>query len=154
MLVADLPDVTARIAEAGRADPPRTIHRPVQQIDTPALQLLDHRVHVVYGERTLELPTPVGVRDRRGGGKPGSFTRLEQVDERVTELEDRRVVVFEVDWEPKDVAVEALRGGQVLDEQRDCGDPSRPHCLSVLVHLRPSPLAMRRPSARSALGSW
>src|SRR6266511_6429066 len=116
MLVGDLPDVTARIAEAGGADSPGTIHRPVQQFDSAALQFVDHRIHVVYTERELEPDTRVGSRDGRRRDKRGRFARLQQVDERVTELEDGRVVVFEEDWELKDVAIEALRGREVLDE--------------------------------------
>ena len=50
MLVGDIPDVTARIAEAGGADPPGTIYRPVQQFDSAALQFVDHRIHVVNTE--------------------------------------------------------------------------------------------------------
>jgi hypothetical protein len=97
--VGDLPDVTARIAEAGGADPPGTIHRPVQQFDSPALQFVDCRIHVVYTERELEPDTRVGSRDGRRRDKRGRFACLQQVDERVTELEDGRVVVFEEDWE-------------------------------------------------------
>jgi hypothetical protein len=51
-----------------------------------------------------------------GATSAGRFARLQQVDEGVTELEDGRVVVLEEDRELKDVAVEALRGCQVLDE--------------------------------------
>ena len=116
MLLGDLPDVAAGIAEAGGADPPGTIHRTVQQFDSAALQFVDHRIHVVYTERELEPGTRVGRRDRRRRDKLGRFACLKQVDERVTELEDGRVVIFEEDWELKDVGVEALRGRQVLDE--------------------------------------
>jgi hypothetical protein len=64
----------------------------------------------------LEPGTLFGSRHRGWRDKRGRFARLQQVDERVTELEDRRVVVFEDDRQLKDVDVEALRGRQVLDE--------------------------------------
>ena len=66
MLVGNLPDVTARIAEAGGADPPGTIHRPVQRFKlTTALQFVDRRIHVVYTERELEPDTRVRSCDGR-----------------------------------------------------------------------------------------
>jgi hypothetical protein len=65
--MGDLPDVAARIAEAGGADPPRTIHRTVQQFDSAALQVVDRRIHVVYTECELEPDTRIG--RRYGGGR-------------------------------------------------------------------------------------
>lgn len=64
----------------------------------------DHCIHVVYTERELEPDTRVGSGDRGRRDKRGRFARLQQVDERVAELEDGRVVVFEEDWELKDVS--------------------------------------------------
>jgi len=52
----------------------------------------------------LEPDTRVGSGDRGRRDKRGRFARLQQVDERVAELEDGRVVVFEEDWELKDVS--------------------------------------------------
>jgi hypothetical protein len=144
--------VAAGVADGRGADAPRTIHRPVQQLGPAAPHLLGHRVDVVHLERELKSDTAVS---RCNGGrrdKRRRFTRLERVDERLSELEDGRVVVFEGDRQPEDVCVEALRLRQILDEQRDRGDPSGP-CrrrnvgflrlahfgspLIVLTHARP-----------------
>ena len=113
----------------------------------PGAQLASHRIHVVYTERELEPDTRVGSRDSGRRDKCRRFARFQKVDERVTELEDGRVVVFEVEREPKNVAVEALRDRQVLDEHRDRCDASGPRCACVssccvdsFISGSPSPL--------------
>ena len=47
----DLPDVAARIAEAGRPDAPRPIHRAVEELHSPLRQLGAHGIDVVDRER-------------------------------------------------------------------------------------------------------
>src|SRR5436190_5923226 len=37
--VRDLPDVSVRVGEAGRADAPRSVHRPIEQLHSASLQL-------------------------------------------------------------------------------------------------------------------
>jgi hypothetical protein len=118
--------VTARIAEAGGADPPRSIHRPVQQLDTAHFQVFDYSIHVVDKERELKADTRITLRDRCRRNKPGRFTRVQQIDKRVAELEGGRLLVLEVDRELKDLSVKVLRPGQVLDEERDREDASGP----------------------------
>jgi hypothetical protein len=128
-LVGDLPDVAARIAEAGGADSPGAIHRPVQQLDPARFQLLAHCIHVVDAERELKSHPGVGSRDRRRRNKLMRLVRLQQVDKCLAEFENSRVVVLENHRESKDLAVEAFRLRQVLDEERDRGDRSGPRCL-------------------------
>jgi hypothetical protein len=53
-LVGDLPNVPARVPETGSADPPRSIHRSVQEVNSTLLQFLAHCVDVVHAERELE----------------------------------------------------------------------------------------------------
>jgi len=104
--------VTARIAEAGGADPPRSIHRPVQQLDTAHFQVFDHCIHVVDKERELKADTRITLRDRCRRNKPGRFTRVQQIDKRVAELEGGRLLVLEVDRKLKDLSVKCFAPGR------------------------------------------
>ena len=63
---------------------------------------------------------------------------LEQVDERVPEVEHDRIVVLEPDGQAEDVPVEPLRVRQVLDEQRDCADRPGPGRDCRTFHEDPS----------------
>jgi hypothetical protein len=62
--------------------------------------------------------------DRRRRHERVRFTRLQQVDERLSEREHDGALILEGDREPKDVAAEALRHRHVVDEQRDRSDRS------------------------------
>src|SRR3954468_17063403 len=50
-LLRDLPDEAAGVAEAGGADAPRAIHRPVEELHSPRPKGLAHRVDIVHRDR-------------------------------------------------------------------------------------------------------
>src|SRR6266508_4012245 len=128
-LVGDLPNVPARVPEAGSADPPRSIHRSVQEINPTLFQFLAHRVDVVHAERELEPDPGVAGSHGRRLDEPVCLSRLQQVDERFAEPEHRRAVVLEYHRQLKDLLVEAFRRLQLLHEQRDCSDSRGPRSL-------------------------
>jgi hypothetical protein len=118
-LLRDLPDVAGGIAEARGSDTPRAIHRAVQQLDSPLGQLGAHRIHVVDVDRELEAGARVGAGDLGRPDEVGRLSHLQEVDQRVPEVEHGRVGVLEMDRQAEDLLVELLRRGQVLDEQGD-----------------------------------
>src|SRR5439155_15638148 len=71
--VGDLPDVPAGIAEAGRADAPRSVDRAAQEVDAAPGELLARRVDVLHPERELE--AHAGIR-RRDGRRLDELRRL------------------------------------------------------------------------------
>lgn len=83
-LVRDLPDVSAGVLKAGRANAPWSINRAVEQCDTPLCQLLAHRVNVVHvqpGPPLVERPGVEGasrlqiLEEQRDSADPtGPFT--------------------------------------------------------------------------------
>src|SRR4029078_10365659 len=125
-LLRDLPDVPGRVAERRVPHAPRRVYRAVEQLDAAAPQLVAHRVDVVDGDRELEPRAGLRLGDRRGRDQLRRLTDLEEVDQRVAELEDRRVVVLERDRQAERLLVEGFRRGEVLDEERDRADGLRP----------------------------
>ena len=71
-----------------------------------------------------------------GLDQPWRLPRVEQVDHRLAEPEDDRVLVLEHDRQAEHLLVEATRLGEILDEQcdrRDARCPSLSHAHSLFA---------------------
>src|SRR5215203_3497275 len=134
-LVGDLPNVPARVPETGSSDPPRSIYRSVQEVNPMLFQFLARRVDVVHAERELEPNAGVPGRHSCRLDEPGCLAGLQQVNERFTEPEHRRVVVLERHRQLEDLPVKALRRRQLLHEQRDRNDSPGPRSLFAVFPL-------------------
>src|SRR3954471_14522904 len=122
----DLPDVTARVLETSRPRTPGSVHRAVDQLYAACEEPLAERVDVGDADGELEARTVRRPADLCRCDQVIRLGGLEEVDERPTELEHRRVGVLEVDRKLEHLLVEALRGVQILLEQSDSCDPGHP----------------------------
>src|SRR4029078_10914260 len=110
--VRDLPDVPARISEAGGADPPGPVHRPVQELHSSLLQLGAHRVHVRYFDRELEAPPGVLRLDLGRVDESWGLRHHEQIDEGRPEPKYRRILGLEDHRQTKCLGGKRLRRGE------------------------------------------
>src|SRR5207253_768438 len=88
--------------------------REAQSTDPALGQLRAGRVHIVNGDRELDAGAGRGRGDRHWLDELVRRVRLEQIDQRVPEVEHGRRVILEVDGQAEDFLVEPLGLGQIL----------------------------------------
>src|SRR5258708_21205766 len=93
-LLRDLPDVATGILEARGPDASGPIHRTVQERDASPREIGAQSVDVVNPDRELEARSGLGRGNRRRPDKRGGLLDLQQVDDRVPEVEDGRRLVL------------------------------------------------------------
>lgn len=120
--VRDLPDMSARIGEAGGADAPRPVHRAVQQLYAAFAQLLADGIYIFHADGELEARPGFASRDNLRRDQLVSRRLHKQVDQHVVEFEDRGIRIFEVDRQAKHFLIERFRLLQIFNEQRDDAD--------------------------------
>ena len=109
--------------------------------------------------RTNRLPASGDAADR-GLHQLGCVVDLQQVDQGLAEPEDGRVRVLEHDRQAEDLLVEGPARRQVLDEQGEGGDATRPcgHGFSSGRWLRPDPSDLRGSAGAATVfgltGEW
>src|SRR6266576_6229927 len=129
-VLCDLPDMAVGVGESRGAHPPLPVDRAVEQLDAAVRQLSDDRVRILDPDRELGARPCVGAADRLGRDQLVRRGRREQVDDRVLELEHRRVLVLEDHGHVESLLVERFRPLRILDEQGDRAD-----ALQRLAHF-------------------
>lgn len=68
-LLRDLPDMAGRVGEAGGAHTPLPVHRPVDEVDSPAGELVADGIDVIHEDRELQARSGIATGNPAGSIK-------------------------------------------------------------------------------------